>query len=105
MTELITRMNQAMPLGYQLAFLIRVLVATLCGGAIGLEQMCIRDRIRTVRPSPRRRPMPPVSGLTTAKAISGRVVSSPEALPERPRLSVISGRRGPTPVMMIRRCV
>lgn len=47
--------------------------------------------------------MPPVSGLTTAKAISGRVVSSPEALPERPRLSVISGRRGPTPVMMIRR--
>ena len=38
MTELISRMNQAMPLGYQLAFLIRVLVATLCGGAIGLER-------------------------------------------------------------------
>ena len=38
MTELITRMNEAMPLGYQLAFLIRVLVATLCGGAIGLER-------------------------------------------------------------------
>ena len=38
MTELITRMNQALPLGYQLAFLIRVLVATLCGGAIGLER-------------------------------------------------------------------
>ena len=38
MTELITHMNQAMPLGYQLAFLIRVLVATLCGGAIGLER-------------------------------------------------------------------
>ena len=35
MTELISRMNEAMPLGYQLAFLIRVLVATLCGGAIG----------------------------------------------------------------------
>lgn len=34
MTELITRMNEAMPLGYQLAFLIRVLVATLCGGAV-----------------------------------------------------------------------
>ena len=38
MTELISRMNEAMPLGYQLAFLIRVLVATLCGGAIGLER-------------------------------------------------------------------
>ena len=38
MTELITRMNEALPLGYQLAFLIRVLVATLCGGAIGLER-------------------------------------------------------------------
>ena len=38
MTELISRMNQALPLGYQLAFLIRVLVATLCGGAIGLER-------------------------------------------------------------------
>ena len=38
MTELISRMNEAMPLGYQLVFLIRVLVATLCGGAIGLER-------------------------------------------------------------------
>lgn len=38
MTELISRMNEAMPLGYQLAFLIRVLVATLCGGTIGLER-------------------------------------------------------------------
>ena len=33
MTELITRMNEAMPLGYQLAFLIRVLVATLVWSA------------------------------------------------------------------------
>ena len=38
MTDLITRMNEAMPWSYQLAFLIRVLVATLCGGAIGLER-------------------------------------------------------------------
>ena len=38
MTDLITRMNEAMPWGYQLAFLCRVLVATLCGGAIGFER-------------------------------------------------------------------
>ena len=30
MLELFARMNEATPLGYQLAFLIRVLVATLC---------------------------------------------------------------------------
>ena len=48
MTELISRMNEAMPLGYQLAFLIRVLVATLCGGAIGLERTKrLKEAIRT----------------------------------------------------------
>ena len=38
MLELFARMNEATPLGYQLAFLIRVLVATLCGGAVGYER-------------------------------------------------------------------
>ena len=56
-----------------------------------------------VCPSPQRRPNPPASELTAAKAISGSVVSSPEALPESPRLSVISGSSGPTPVIIIRR--
>ena len=38
MLELFARMNEATPLGYQIAFLIRVLVATLCGGAVGYER-------------------------------------------------------------------
>ena len=59
--------------------------------------------MRIVRPSPQRRPAPPASGDTTAKAISGSVVSRPEALPESPRLAWISGSSGPTPVIMIRR--
>lgn len=52
MTELISRMNQAMPLGYQLAFLIRVLVATLCGGAIGLERTKRLKEARHPHPLP-----------------------------------------------------
>ena len=38
MAEMFTKMNEALPFSYQLAFLIRVLVATLCGGAIGFER-------------------------------------------------------------------
>ena len=38
MAEMFTKMNEALPFSYQLAFLLRVLVATLCGGAIGFER-------------------------------------------------------------------
>ena len=38
MAAMFTKMNEALPFSYQLAFLIRVLVATLCGGAIGFER-------------------------------------------------------------------
>lgn len=38
MTELLERMMAALPWGYQLAFLCRVLTATLCGALIGLER-------------------------------------------------------------------
>ena len=38
LTELFDRMNAVLPLGYQAAFAIRLLVATLCGGAIGYER-------------------------------------------------------------------
>lgn len=38
MTELFDRMNAVLPLTYQAAFAIRLLVATICGGAIGYER-------------------------------------------------------------------
>lgn len=38
MTGLFDRMNEVLPLAYQAAFALRVLVATLCGGAIGFER-------------------------------------------------------------------
>ena len=38
MTQLFDRMNEILPFSYQAAFALRVLVALLCGGAIGLER-------------------------------------------------------------------
>lgn len=38
MTELLERINTVLPWGYQAAFFVRILVATLCGGIIGYER-------------------------------------------------------------------